>query len=295
MNNRVFGNYRASNTPLHRLDARVKILILTFWIMAIFLPYGNVSSTSKIPYLMSVVVCSGLLVLALGLTALGKMRIQDILYSIRGILSLLIIISVINIFFYRNQSLGENVKPLFLIGNVGVYLYSIMWTVYLILRILLTLIATLLFTSTTKPMDISYALEWFFKPLEVIKVPVRNISLMMSLALRFIPEILVKSIKIRKAQASRGLDAINGNILVKVKSLFSLTIPLVITSLYEAIYVAQALDARGYNSTGKRTHYKTNKVSIMDWLILFVSLLFVSIFLFLSLYRIHGLRLDLPF
>lgn len=290
MNSEVFGNYLPLNTRIHKIDARIKFLFLIIAITMIFLPYGNETNTSY-PYAFSLIILSGLMILFGIIIVLSKIRLITILKSLKGILILLFVISILNMFFYKNKD--EGASPLFSIGSTNIYPSSFLWTGYLIARILLTLEITLIFTSTTKPMDISYAIEWYLKPPTLFKIPVTYLSMIMSLTLRFIPLLLTKSRKIQNAQASRGLDSKNGNIVIKFKSLFSLVIPLVIFSVYESIYVAQALDIRGYKPKEKRTRYKSNKFYKTDFIYLFILLLIFSGLLFLSIYKVNGLRIDL--
>lgn len=290
MNNEVFGNYSPLDTRIHKIDARIKFLFLIIAITMIFLPYGNETNTYY-PFAFSLIVLFGLFILFSIILVVAKIKLVTILKSLKGILFLLLIIAILNIFFYKNKS--ETATPLFSIDSNNIYPSSFLWTGYLIVRIILTLEITLIFTSTTKPMDISYAIEWYLKPLNLFKIPVSYLSMIMSLTLRFIPMLLTKSRKIQNAQASRGLDSKSGNILVKFKSLFSLVIPLVIFSLYESIYVAQALDIRGYKPNEKRTRYKSTKFYKTDFIYLFIFLLLFAGLLFLSIYKVNGLRIDL--
>jgi len=292
MNNQVFGNYKALNSPLHRLDVRIKILLLILSIACVFLTYGN-NDNVLYPYSMSLIVCVGLIILFLIISLISKVSLLSVFKSLHGILWLLIIIFILNVLLYKNGSIENNVKPLFNIGVFNIYPSSLLWAGYLIVRILLTLLITFIFTSTTKPMDIAYALEWYGTPLSLIKIPVSYFSMMMSLALRFIPMLALKTKRIQKSQASRGLDPKNGNLIIKIKSVFSLIIPLVVSSLYDSINVAQALDTRGYRPKKRRTHYKVNKIGLNDFVCLIIGLLIFGVCLFLSIYKNSGLRLDL--
>ena len=117
---------------------------------------------------------------------------------------------------------------------------------------------TLVLTATTKPLELTNALEWFMKPLKVIKFPVHEIAMTISLALRFIPTLLEETDRIMKAQASRGVDFQNGKFSEKFRAIISLIVPLFISALQRSEELANAMEARGYDPSAERTKFRVS-------------------------------------
>lgn len=126
------------------------------------------------------------------------------------------------------------------------------------------IMVTTVLTSTTKPLELTFGLEWLMTPLKFIKVPVSAVSMTISLALRFIPTLTDETDRIMKAQASRGVDFANGKLKDKVKSIVSLIIPLFMSAFSRSAELADAMESRGYNPDAKRTRYRVVKWSIAD-------------------------------
>ena len=120
---------------------------------------------------------------------------------------------------------------------------------------------TTILTSTTKPLDLSLAIEDLLSPLKLVKFPVHIFSTIIAIAFRMIPTLLEEASKIMKAQASRGVDYKNGNFKDKIKAIGSLVIPLLVSSFQKAEDLAYAMDARGYDPYQKRTRYKKFRLS----------------------------------
>lgn len=149
---------------------------------------------------------------------------------------------------------------------------------YILLRIIMLLSITLILTSTTTPMDMTYAFEWYFSPLRVIKFPAQAVAMTISIALRFIPTILDESKRIMNAQASRGVDYEHGGLFKKVKAMFTLVIPLFVSALERSDELSNAMMARGYDPNAKRTRYKKLSFHLVDlFAFLFISLIFAGV------------------
>ena len=162
----------------------------------------------------------------------------------------------------------------------NLYLNAIYNTVYTFFRIVLMLSFSLILTSTTRPMDLTYALEWYLYPLKLIKIPIHIIVMIISLALRFIPTLLEETDRIMKAQASRGVDFENGKFIEKVRAIISLIVPLFISAIQRSSELADAMEVRGYDPEGKRTRYRVMKVHLRDlWVMLFMVALLVGVIL----------------
>ena len=132
------------------------------------------------------------------------------------------------------------------------------------LRLILMIALTIILTSTTTPMEITYSLEWFLAPLKLVKFPTQIVSLTISLALRFIPTLLNETNRIMNAQKSRGVDYNRGFLTSKIKSITTLIIPLLVSCFSRSDELAVAMEARGYNPYVKRSRYKTLKFGLRD-------------------------------
>ena len=171
------------------------------------------------------------------------------------------VLFIVNIIVPGDASLGY-----FTFFNTGwkIYYSAIYNTVYILFRLIIMLSLSLILTATTKPLELTNALEFLMKPLKVIKFPVHEIAMTISLALRFIPTLLEETDRIMKAQASRGVDFQNGKFKEKIKAIIALIIPLFISALARSEDLANAMEARGYNPSAKRTKYRINKWALRD-------------------------------
>ena len=152
----------------------------------------------------------------------------------------------------------------FYIGTFAVYWAGIYQSGYIILRLIMMISLTMMLTATTKPMDLTYAFEWYMFPLRVIRFPVSEIAMTLSIALRFIPTLLDETDRIMKAQASRGVDFNHGRFGKRIKAIISLIIPLFISAIERSEELSNAMEARGYDPKAKRTRYRILKFSWRD-------------------------------
>ena len=123
---------------------------------------------------------------------------------------------------------------------------------------------TMILTSTTKPLDLTYALEWYMTPLKVIKFPAHEVAMVISIALRFIPTLLDETTRIMKAQESRGVDFKHGKFSARLKAIVSLIIPLFISAFQRSEELADSMEARGYDPSAQRTRYRILKFHWKD-------------------------------
>ena len=169
------------------------------------------------------------------------------------------------------------------------------WTVYwdafaqtgkIILRLLLMIMTTMILTSSTKPLDLTYAFEWYLAPFKLVKAPVPEISMTISIALRFIPTLLEDATRVMKAQSSRGVDFAHGHLWRRITGLTSLVIPLFVSSFLRSEELANAMECRGYDPRLPRTRYRKLQ---FHWADLFVTLFFAALFtgcLLLAIYQV---------
>lgn len=275
-----FGQYVPLNTPIHRMDARVKIFLLVIFMVCVFVPYGN-RVAPRYPYAMDLLVEGGILLLLTAGILLGRIPLKSLLKSMSFLWFLALMVALLNFFFWSPPSWASQGQVLFRIGNKDITPANFLFVGYILSRVFLMVILSLTFAATTRPMDMTYALEWYSSPLRVFKIPTSAFSMTMSLALRFIPVLASEARTIFKAQAARGLDYTNGSLKDRVQALVALLIPLLTTSFHHASELAYALEARGYDPLGKRTRYREHPFRIADalWVLFGAALLATSLFL----------------
>lgn len=247
MTNIALGRYIPTNSIIHRLDPRIKIVNMLLLMIAIFLParfvgYGIIGF------------------IAVSLVLLSRLKFGFILKSLKPVMLMLVFLLVINVFVLRT---GYVVINLF---GLLVYSDALFQTAYIVVRLLLMIMITTLLTATTKPLDLTLGIEDLLAPFKRFKVPAHEIAMMISIALRFIPTLIEESQRIMKAQASRGVDLSEGKINEKIVAILSLIVPLFVSSFQRAEELADAMEARGYSPTSIRTRYKQLKITMKDWI-----------------------------
>ena len=275
--NTVLGRYVPLNTWVHRLDARVKILMTILLMVCLFMNY----ETWSMSYLMM-----GLLgILTFVLLYSCRMRFSQVLKSFRSLWFMMLFLLVIYIFVpYTNPTLGVA----FQIKDWVVYWDAFAQTGKILLRLMLMIMITTILTASTKPLDLTYALEWYLAPLKILKAPVPEISMTISIALRFIPTLLEDANRVMKAQASRGVDFAKGHLWQRITGLTSLIIPLFVSSFMRSEELANAMECRGYDPRLQRTKYRKLKFHLAD---LFVALFFIALIVGCAL--LVGFHVDL--
>lgn len=262
----TLGKFNNLDTIVHRIDSRIKLIALIVLLVSVFLSYGSAY--------MNLVVYSGIFILLFLLTLLGKTSFLLLFRSLKGLWVMILFLLILNIFL-PSASASESMV-LFTLFGVEVHLSTILNVSYILLRLILVLMMTNIFTSTTKPMEMTYALEWLFYPLSLVRFPVHKLAMTISLALRFIPYLFDKTNQIMKAQASRGVDYRQGKFKDKIRAIVSTIIPLFLSSFQVSGELADAMEARGYDPDAKRTRYRAYRWSLKDTLSALVVLLFLG-------------------
>ena len=252
MSTSVLGRYVSHNTFIHRMDPRNKIFCLVVLMVAVFISYPT--------YQMTFTIGGTLAVFIFALLLIARVRIIDLFKSLRVLWFFVLLLMIINAFM--PPAGAENVA--FMIGKKAIYWEAIFQSLKIILRLVLMVSLTMLLTATTKPLDLTYALEWYMTPLKVIKFPVHEVAMTISIALRFIPTLLDETDRIMKAQSSRGVDFKHGKISSRLKAIVSLIIPLFISSFQRSEELADSMEARGYDPKAKRTRYRILRFSLAD-------------------------------
>ena len=225
----TLGQYFPGNTLLHRLDPRTKLLFTVAYIVALFLAKQVVSYAI-------------LFVLLAVLIAVSKVGIRSILRGMKPILIIVIITGLLNLFYTRGKG-----APLVSFWIFTIYPEGIWAAVFMVLRIAMLITCTFLLTYTTSPILLTDGLEKLIGPLKTLHVPVHELSMMMSIALRFIPTLIEETDKIMSAQKARGADFDTGNLLQKAKALVPLLVPLFISAFRRADELAIAMECRCYH------------------------------------------------
>ena len=158
------------------------------------------------------------------------------------------------------------------IGNISIYSGALLQTAYIFIRLVLIITLTTLMTSTTKPLELTLAIESLLNPLKRFHFPVHELAMMISIALRFIPDLLGEAKRIMNAQASRGTDFNEGSFMEKIKSIISLIIPLFISAFQRAEELANAMESRNYSPEATRTKYKVLTWTHLDTLSMLITL-----------------------
>lgn len=292
--NNILGKYQHEETCIHRLDPRVKLLGLIIFIVGVFLPYGKTTSTISSEYMTISILLVFLLSLII-VAVISKVRLVTIFNHLKILWFMIFFLLIFNIFF--PTSITDNSEVAFNIGKVNIYYYTIINISYILLRLILVMFASLIFSVTTKPTEITSGLEFIFAPLKIIKVPVSKFAMSLSLALRFVPTLFETSNRIIKAQASRGVDYNHGKIREKIRAITTLIIPLFIICFLTSSSLADALEARGYNPSKKRSKYKYRYWSVNDTIFSIIIGLFLSIIVVESILKFdifYLLNVELP-
>lgn len=241
----TLGQYFPGKSLIHKTDPRVKIVLLISFIVLIFCAFNYVS-------LALVAAATALIV------AFSGVPLKMYLKSLKVIILIVIITSVINLFY----GTGE---PLWQWGVFKITWDGINRAVFVTIRIICLILVSSSLTFTTSPTDLTDALERLMKPLKVFHIKVHEIAMMMTIALRFIPTLLEETDKIMQAQKARGADMDSGNFLQRIKALIPVLIPLFVSSFRRAYELAMAMECRCYQGGDGRTRMKVLHMKALDY------------------------------
>lgn len=265
MNNIALGRYIPTNSWMHKIDPRFKLIGMIIMLVAIFLPAGWWG------YLFLGIV----LVIAL---MVSKLKFKYLYKSFKPMFFMMIFLLIINILMLKEGTIVLD------LGFIKVYSQALYQTAYIAIRLILMISVTTILTATTKPLDMTLGIEDLLKPLVRFGVPAHEIALMISIALRFIPTLIEEAQRIMKAQSSRGVDFDEGSFKEKVTGILSLIVPLFVSSFQRAEDLAEAMEARGYAPGQPRTRYKQLKITGRDWLFLILVIIVLIVTILLMLY-----------
>lgn len=252
----TLGQYYQADSVIHRLDPRVKLIATLVYIISLFVVKNYIGYAVCFIFLAAII-------------ALSKVPVKFMVRGMKAILFLLIITVIFNLFLTPGETLLS--FWIFTITKEGVKQAFTM-----AVRLSMLIIGSSVMTLTTTPNNLTDGLESVMKPLKKIKVPVHEIAMMMSIALRFIPILLEETDKIMKAQIARGADFESGNIIKKAKSMVPLLVPLFISAFRRANDLAMAMEARCYQGGEGRTKMKPLVYKKRDAMAYIVVLLYFA-------------------
>ena len=262
----TLGQYFPGNSLLHRMDARVKIVLLFFYILAIFVLDNNYCYALNTAF-------------ALAAIKMSKIPPVMVLKSIKPMWWILLFTFIIQMFTIPGETLCK--LWIFNLTYEGIVRGFI-----IALRLVLLIAVSSLLMFTTSPLMLTDALEILFAPLKKLGFPAHELAMMMTIALRFIPTLLEETDKIIKAQKSRGSDIGEGNFMVKAKSMIPILVPLFISAFRRAEELAMAMEARSSRGGIGRTRMKAMRMHKLDFLAIGIFIIYLII--------LSGIRICMP-
>ena len=262
----TIGQYYPADSVIHRLDPRTKLAGTLVFIISIFLFHTLPGYAPATVFLAAVI-------------RISKVPVKFIFKGLKAIFLILLITMVFNMLLTPGEELWR-------FGILRITREGISMAVRMAIRLVYLVVGSSLMTLTTTPNQLTGGLEKSLRPLNKIHVPVHEISMMMSIALRFIPILLEETDKIMKAQIARGADFESGNLIQKVKNMVPLLVPLFISAFRRANDLAMAMEARCYHGGEHRTQMKPLQYKKRD------RLAYLALFLYLALavlFRVLGI------
>ncbi len=258
LNNITLGQYYPVDSPVHRLDPRMKLILTVLFIVAVFLSHSFVGYLLLLAYLFFACRTS-------------KVPFRMLLKGLRPLRFILVFTFLLNLFFTP----GEDVWVEFWI--IRITREAFLQALFYSLRLVFLVAGSSLLTLTTSPIALADGLETLFSPLKKIRFPAHELAMMMTIALRFIPTLLEETDKIRKAQMARGADFESGNLLVRAKSMVPLLVPLFVSAFRRASDLAMAMESRCYHGGEGRTRLRVLKVTPADWIAFGITVLMLAL------------------
>ena len=242
-----FGQYYPTKSFVHNMDPRVKLLLLIAYIVLIFVVknfYGFILACAF--FLLAVI--------------FSKVPILSVLRSVKAIIFLVLFTVILNLFFYS----PAEPTIIFEWGIISLSKESLIFSAFMALRLILLVLGSSILSLTTTPVALTDGIESLLSPLKIIKFPVHEVALIMSIALRYIPILMSESDRIIMSQKARGADFDSGNVFARAKAMIPVLIPLLISALRRADELGDAMDARCYSGSKNRTKYKKLKLTWRD-------------------------------
>ena len=254
----TIGQFFPGNSAVHRLDPRVTIILSVAFIVLLFLAQGPVSYALIIAFLAVII-------------AISHISPKMVVRGLKPILLIVLFTAVLNLFYTPGDYIWQ--WKFLHISTQGIRM-----AIFMVLRLMLLIIATSMLTYTTSPIQLTDGLERLLGPLKKLHVPVHELSMMMSIALRFIPTLIEETEKIISAQKARGADFDSGNLIQRAKAMIPILVPLFISAFRRADELATAMECRLYRGDVGRTRMRQLKIARVDvCALLLVAVLFAAV------------------
>jgi len=261
----TIGQFYPTDSVLHKLDPRTKLIITFIYISSLFISVTYISYGFVFLFLVMII-------------ALSKVPIKFMLKGLKMIFVIIIFTVVFNIFLTPGETL------LFQFWKISIYKEGLITASLMATRLIFLIVGSSLLTLTTSPITLTDGIEYLLKPLEKIKVPAHEIAMMMTIALRFIPILLEETDKIMKAQMARGADFESGGLIKRAKSMLPLLVPLFISAFRRADDLALAMEARCYRGGEGRTRMNVLQYTRKDSLAFIVVLGYLGVLICVKLF-----------
>jgi len=253
----TLGQFFPGRSPVHLLDPRTKLILLVVYIVALFLAVSWVSYAVMFLFLVMVI-------------AVSKVPVKSVLSGMKPLVFILIFTGILNLFFTK----GEQKLVEFWI--ITIYWEGLRQAIFMVIRILLLITGTFMLTYTTSPISLTDGLESLLGPLKKLRLPVHELSMMMCIAMRFIPTLIEETDKIMSAQKARGADFEDGKLLDRVKALIPVLVPLFISAFRRADELATAMECRCYQGGDGRTKMKLLRYKRRDYCTFGIGILLMA-------------------
>ena len=259
----TLGQYFPGNTIVHRLDPRTKLLCVILYIVALF------NAKSVLTYALVAAVLTVCILTS-------KVHYKALTRGLKPVYIIVAFTAIMNLFFTG----GTPVADVWLLRHIT--FEGIRSAIAMVLRIIMLIMGTFLLTYTTSPISLTDGLERLLSPLKKLKLPIHELAMMMSIALRFIPTLIEETDKIMSAQKARGADFESGNIFQKAKALVPILVPLFISAFRRADELATAMECRCYHGGEGRTKLHVLKYERRDYVALTVGVVLMAVILVLG-------------
>ena len=241
----TLGQYFPGNTVVHRLDPRTKLILTLAYITALFMASGLLAYAL-------------MLIVLVACLSVSKIKPKAVIRGLRPVLIIIAFTVILNIFFIRGGTV------LFEYRFIVITREGLSYAVFMALRLVMLIIGTFQLTYTTSPIALTDGLETILNPLKKIKLPIHELAMMMSIALRMIPTLIEETDKIMSAQKSRGADFETGGLIKRAKAIVPLIIPLFVSAFRRSEELAVAMESRCYHGGEGRTRMKVLKMAQSD-------------------------------
>jgi len=241
----TLGQYFPGNSPLHRLDAMVKIVLTFVFLSAVFTAKTALAYAAVAAFTVVIIMISGV-------------PFKFVVKGLKPLVAFIAFTAVLNLLMTSGTVIWQW-------GFLRLTYEGAAYAVQMLARIVLLVLGTSLLTYTTSPIALTDGIERLLKPFGKMGLPTHELAMMMSIALRFVPTLLEETDKIMKAQMARGADFQSGNLLKRAKALIPLLVPLFISAIRRAEELATAMDCRCYRGGNHRTRLSEAKVTAADY------------------------------